>query len=48
MAASEKFHASPLSTTAQNSMERQTVAQEHHGDIKFCILESFSFQQDKR
>jgi len=29
-------------------MDRQTVAQEHHGDITFCILEPFPFPQDKR
>jgi len=31
MAASETFHSSPLSATVQNSMDRKTRAQEHHG-----------------
>jgi len=48
MAASEKFHASPPSATKQNSMYRQTMAQEQFGDIKLCILESSPFKQDKR
>jgi len=43
----EEFQASPLSTAAQNSMDRQKWAQEHYGDIIFCILESFTFQEDK-
>ena len=48
MAASEELHGSPLSATTQNFMDRQTIALEHHGDIKFCILETHPFQQDKR
>jgi len=28
-------------------MDRQKSAQEHYGDITFCILESFPFQEDK-
>jgi len=48
MTASEVFRASPLSATTQNSMERQTVAQQHHVDINFCILESFPFQPANR
>jgi hypothetical protein len=43
----EEFQASPLSIATKNSMNRQKRAQEHDGDIKFCILESFPFQEDK-
>ena len=28
-------------------MDRQKRAQEHYCDIKFCVLESFPFQEDK-
>ena len=49
MTASEMFHPSLLSATTQNSKDRQIIAQEqHYGDIKFCILEPFPFQQGKR
>ena len=48
MAASEMHHTSPLSTITQNSRDRQAREQEFHGDIKFCILESFPFQHAKR
>ena len=37
----------PTSTATQNSMDSQKSAQEHYGDITFCILESFPFQEDK-
>jgi hypothetical protein len=47
MAASENFYDSPLSPIIHSSSDKQTLAQKHHGDIKFRILESFPFQQDK-
>jgi len=43
----EEFQASPLYTANQNSMDRQKRAQEHYGDITFCVLVSFPFQEDK-
>ena len=38
MLAAEVFHVFPPTATTQNSMDRQTWEQEHHGDIKLCIL----------
>jgi hypothetical protein len=47
MADSETFYSSPLSATAQNSMDRQSMAQEHHGSggfssSKLYLLSVFS------
>ena len=43
-----EFQATPLSTANQNYMDRQKRAQEHYGDIKFCVLESFLSRKKKR
>ena len=48
MAASEELHASSLSATTQNFMDRQMREQKHHYDIQFRILETHPNQQDNR